>query len=363
MDINYDIYDVVLICDFKGKILKIRKDNMNFKRFPIKGQNIIDSVQKGNESKYMKFFYGILSNYRLYKYEIKLVLDEKSENLYFTGSKINDNSIIILMNKEKEKVEENREQINHIKKEVICKNNPNDKIVSEDFLKTNKRIKALKNSLINKEEEVNFLNKKVDSYTNILEEVLLFLETIKFYEEYFISESYNSKGLKDDSLLKYIYKLNEEKISLINGNNSELLDSEEEKNINFKELLDKVIELNHTIIEDKSIVVTLKCGVYYIKVPQKRFTFILNYIIINSIKNCENKDKIDLKVDAFEENLILSIKFKHNNSQLVEFNEDDMEYVRKILQKYNCNMWLASEGKAYLGIYMVFPCSTHVVEK
>ncbi|ONI38091.1 hypothetical protein AN639_11270 [Candidatus Epulonipiscium fishelsonii] len=55
------IYDILLITDYKGRILKVVESKVRLNGFPKEGQNILDITDKSSRIKMIRFLYEVIS--------------------------------------------------------------------------------------------------------------------------------------------------------------------------------------------------------------------------------------------------------------------------------------------------------------
>lgn len=57
---NEKVYDIIIICNLKGVIVDVIKNELGLVVFPICGQSIINSVDDASKSKIIRFLYEVI---------------------------------------------------------------------------------------------------------------------------------------------------------------------------------------------------------------------------------------------------------------------------------------------------------------
>lgn len=95
MKFNERIYDLVVVCDVKGIVQRIVKNNLSLATFPIIGQSILNYADPSCKRKTIKFFHQVLDLHTSLNWEINLKVHNKLRTFSVSGVSIDYKYILL----------------------------------------------------------------------------------------------------------------------------------------------------------------------------------------------------------------------------------------------------------------------------
>jgi hypothetical protein len=123
MQFNERVYDIVIVCDLRGIIVRIIKNDIRWAVFPIIGQSIVDSADNRSKSKMIRFLYEVIDMHNALNWEVNLNIKNQLRTISISGEQIDNNCICLgivskpeILNYYEEIMAINNEQLNEIRK-------------------------------------------------------------------------------------------------------------------------------------------------------------------------------------------------------------------------------------------------------
>ncbi|NOW04930.1 HAMP domain-containing histidine kinase [Clostridium beijerinckii] len=337
---NEKVYDIIIICNLKGVIVDVIKNELGLVVFPICGQSIINSVDDASKSKIIRFLYEVIDMHEVSNWEINLKIRKQLEPVSISGEYIDNNHICIgiaskpeVLNYYEEIMAINSEQLNEIRRLSKQKS-------SEEARVFEKRADELEKILLfDVGTRINYLSK--------------YIECLNDVEKYSKAEIINSMKNLFDDIVNEIYKAtNEEKIEGIKLNVMR-------NKVGIKDLLEYIVNIEHEFFEELNIKVEMNrheiLHPIYVYGDEDKLKLVLNNLFLCLIQHCKHNTKFKINFKLVEDNVLLMLKFKPTNlfkniGKLIEY-----RLVRKVIETSSGSMWVEERNDdtvIYIGMKM-----------
>lgn len=340
MKFNERVYDIVIVCDLKGIIVRIIKSDLGWAAFPMIGQSIVDSADNGSKSKMIRFLYEVIDMHKALNWEINLNIRNQLKTVSISGEQIDNKHICLgivskpeILNYYEEIMAINNEQLNEIRKLSKLKSS-----VEEEY---EKKIKDLENLLLfDVGAIINCLWKCIKALSN--------------------NEDCNENERKE--LLHFIDQLCSKVIIDID----KITDRNKLENFKLDIIWDEVniLEIFHEILEFSSFWLKkheIEAEINYLEpeLPiyiagdKNKLILVLRNLFLHLVQCSKSNSKLLMDFSGVEENILIMLNFEPIQ-KFKNFGED-IEYLmaQKVIQSINGTMWIedgSNSATIYIGI-------------
>ncbi|NRT72601.1 HAMP domain-containing histidine kinase [Clostridium beijerinckii] len=322
---NEKVYDIIIICNLKGVIVDVIKNELGLVVFPICGQSIINSVDDASKSKIIRFLYEVIEMHEVSNWEINLNIKKRLEPVSISGEHIDNNHICIgiaskpeILNYYEEIMAINSEQLNEIRRLSKQKS-------SEEAREFEKRANELEKILLfDVGTRINYLSK--------------YIECLNHAEKYNKVEIINSiKSLFADIVNEIHKAANGERIEGIKLNVIR-------NKIDIRDLLEYIVNTEHEFFEELNVKVEMNSHELlhpiYVNGDEDKLRLVLNNLFLCLIQHCKHNTKFKIDFKLVDDNVLLILEFKpidlfKNIGKLVEY-----RFVRKVIEASSGSMWV-----------------------
>jgi signal transduction histidine kinase len=372
---NQDVQGFAVICDERGIINEILRDDFNIIPEYGEGKLFFSIVDSENRSKAMRFMADIKAEKVAFDYQMNIMVSETLKTFSFIGILVDDNFLIIGAGNYQEAIEftnflqeVNNEQANMIRQLVKekgelkkQKEKTGEELSLNDLSELNNELINLQREMSKKNSELARLNETKNRFLGMAAHDLRSpLSVIHSYSQYLMDKTKDVLPEKYTKFLETIFSTSQFMLSLIEDllDISKIESGKMELNLETFDLIAlarKNIELNQALAEKKNIELNLELNIQKVEVnaDKHKIEQVFNNLLSNAIKFSHPKTAIIVKIFTEEQQVYIHVKDKGKGIP-----KDKQE---SLFQPFSAHSTIGTEGEKGTGLGLAI--SKRIVEE